>query len=88
MRVDQVQDVGLTVLGGILDPHRVGLDGDAALTLDIHTVQELRLHVALGHRARHLDQTVGEGGFAVVDVGHDREIADAVKLGHGRGYSL
>ena len=80
--VDQVQDVGLAVLGRVFDPHRVGLDRDAAFTLDIHTVQHLRLHVARSHRAGHLDEPVGEGGFAVVDMGHDGEIADLGELGH------
>ena len=84
--VDQVQDVGLAVLGRVFDPHGVGLDGDAALALDIHAVQHLRLHVARGDRAGHLDQPVGEGGFAVVDMGHDGEIADVGKVGHAAGY--
>ena len=80
--VDQVQDIGLTVLGGIFDPHGVGLDRDAALALDIHRVEELRLHIAFGHRPRHLDQPVGEGGFAVVDMGHDGEVTDVIEIGH------
>ena len=38
-RVDQVEDIGVAVLGGVFDPHRVGLDGDAAFPLDIHAVE-------------------------------------------------
>ncbi len=34
--VDQVELVGLAVAGGIAQGHRVGLDGDAALALDVH----------------------------------------------------
>ena len=30
-------------------------------------------------RAGHLDQAVGKGGFAVIDVGDDGEIADEVE---------
>ena len=82
--VDQVQHIGPPVARRIFDAHGVGLDGDAALALDIHAVQQLGLHVAFGHRARHLDQTVGQRGFAVVDMGHDREVADKIKVGHGR----
>ena len=83
-RVDQVQDIGPAVLGRIADPHRVGLDGDPALALDIHAVQHLGLHVAIRDSARGLDQPVGQGGFPVVDMRHDRKIADEVKVGHGR----
>ena len=56
--------------------HGVGLDGDAALALEVHRVQHLRLHLARGQRAGQLQQPVGEGGFAVVDVRDDREVAN------------
>ena len=82
--VDQVQDIGMPIARGVFDAHGIGLDGDAALALDIHTVKDLRLHIALGHGAGQLDQPISERGFAVVDMGDDREIADARKLGHGR----
>ncbi len=82
--VDQVQDVGFAILRRIFDADRVGLDGDATFAFDIHAVQQLRLHIARGDGAGHLDQTVGQGGFTVVNVGHDGEVADEVKLGHAR----
>ncbi len=80
--VDEVQDIGLAVLRRVFDPDGVGLDGDAALALDIHAVEHLGLHVAFGDCARQLDQPVGKRGFAVVDMGHDGEIADVFELGH------
>ena len=73
-RVDQVQHIGLAILRGIIDPHGVGLDGDAALTLDIHGVEQLLLHVAVLHGAGLLDEPVSEGGFSVVDMRHDGEM--------------
>jgi hypothetical protein len=82
--VDEVQDVGVAVLGGVFDADGVGLDGDAALPLDIHAVEQLLLHVALGHGAGQLDQPVGERGFPVVDMGDDGEVADAGEVGHAR----
>jgi hypothetical protein len=81
-RVDEVQDVGVAVLRGVFDADGVGLDGDPALALDIHGVEKLFLHVALGHGAGQLDQPVGEGGFPVVDMGDDGEVADAGEVGH------
>src|SRR5690606_5265054 len=87
-RVDEVQHIGPAVLRGVFDADGVGLDGDAALALDVHRVEELGLHVAFGHGAGHLDEPVGEGRLAVVDMGDDGEIADLGELGHdGAGYA-
>src|SRR2546425_807810 len=47
----------------------------AALAFQVHGVQDLILHVARADRARELEQPVGEGRFAVVDVGDDAEVA-------------
>ncbi len=48
-RVDQVELVGVAVVGLVHHAHGVGLDGDAALALQIHVVQNLGLHLAAGH---------------------------------------
>ena len=74
--VDEVQDVVLAVLGLVVEAHRVLLDRDPALPLQVHGVQELLGHLPLGEGARPLQQAVGERGLAVVDVGDDREVAD------------
>ena len=76
--VDQVQDVGIAVLGLIRHAHGLRLDGDAALTLQIHGVEHLVAHLAQTHHARLFNQAVGQGGFTVVDVRNDAEIADHV----------
>ena len=88
-RVHQIEDIGLSVLGLVVETHRLRLDGDAALALDVHRVEHLLDHVALGDRAGLLDQPVGERRFAVIDVGDDGEIADIVDVmaGHGRSDS-
>ena len=75
--VDQVEDIG--------PPHPrlcnsirtvLRFDRNAAFAFDIHAVEQLFLHVTIFHRARLLDEAVSEGGFPVVDVRHDGEIAD------------
>ena len=88
-RVDEVEDVGLAVSGLVGQAHGLGLDGDAALALDVHVVEHLLRHLAVAQRAGELDQPVGEGRFAVVDMRNDREVADIVDRvgGHGRGHS-
>lgn len=74
-RVDQVQLVGL-VLVLVIDGHRVHADGDAALALEVHGVQHLRLKLASGDGPGLEQELVGERAFAVIDVGNDREVAD------------
>ena len=52
------------------------LDGDAALALEIHRVEDLRFHLARLQRAGHLEKAIGQRRLAVVDVRDDGEIAD------------
>ena len=77
-RVDQVQGVRLPI-PRVHVPHarRVELDGDAALALQVHAVQELGLHVARCDRPGPNQQPVRQRGLAVVDVGHDAKVAHA-----------
>jgi hypothetical protein len=53
----------------------VGLDGDAALAFEVHIVEQLLFHIAVGHGAGELQNAVSEGRFAVVDVGNYGEIS-------------
>ena len=78
--VNKVQLVQLAVLAAIVKADGLCLDGDASLAFEIHAVEHLRLHLALAECARVLDETVGDGGFAVVDVGDDGKIADMLLI--------
>jgi hypothetical protein len=53
----------------------VALDGDAALALQVHTVQCLILHIPLTNGVGVFQQTISQGAFAVVNVCDDAEIA-------------
>ena len=59
------------------------LDGDAALALDVHRVEHLLHHVAVGDGVRQLEHAVGQRRLAVVDVRDDREVAYEGGVGHG-----
>ena len=78
-RVDQVDDVAVPLQADVL-----GLDRDAPFALDVHRVEVLGAHVARVDGAGQLEQPIGEGRLPVVDVGDDREGADAVERG-GQG---
>ncbi len=75
-RVDQVELISLAILRGVHHADGVGLDGDAALALQVHGVEHLGLHFARGERSGQLQQAVGQRGFAMVDVGNDGEVAE------------
>ena len=62
--------------GRVVQPDRVRLDGDAALALEVHGVEDLRLHLARLQRAGELEEAVGQRRLAVVDVRDDRKITD------------
>src|SRR5690606_14385302 len=83
--VDEVEVVGLAVARGVRQRHRLRLDGDAALALDRVVVEHLLFHLARGQAAAELDDAVGQGRLAVVDVGDDREVANVPHLVRGRG---
>ncbi len=74
-RVDQVQDVIVSVRGGIFHAYRVRLDRDPALPFQVHIIQDLVGHFALRNGVREFEQAVGQRGFAVIDVGDDAEIS-------------
>ena len=80
--VDEVQGIGAAVLRLVVQTNGPGLDGDAPLPLQVHVVQQLALHLPLLHRAAQLDEPVRQGGFSMVDMCDDTEIADFGLIGH------
>ena len=83
-RVDEVQRVRLAVARLVEQAHRVGLDRDPALALEVHRVEHLVDGLPRVHRPGQLEEPVGERGFPVVDVRDDREVADPIEVAHGR----
>ena len=85
-RVDQVEQVGLTIARTVAQCHGLRFDRDAALALEIHRVEHLGFHLPVAQAAAHLDEAVSQCGLAVVDVGDDGKVADVLhhKKGHSR----
>src|SRR5690606_8688321 len=79
-RVDEVQLVRLAVARPVEHAHRVQLDRDATLALEVEAVEHLRRHLTLGERGRLLEQAVGQRRLAVIDMCDDAEVADSVEL--------
>jgi len=78
--VDKVQLVGFTIPGFKVERDTLGLDGDATLALDIHGIEHLITHLTGAKAPAYLDKAVGDGGFAMVDMGDDGEIADMAEV--------
>ena len=74
-RVDEVEGVALPIRHMVhLDG--VALDGDATLPLKVHIIERLFLQFTVGNGARGMQQTIGQGTLAMVDVGNDTEVTD------------
>src|SRR5690606_4716986 len=84
-RVGQLQLVLQPILGLVPQAHRLRLDGDAALPLELQLVEELLHALPGGEGAGHVHDAVRQRALAVVDVGDDREVADPGRVdGHDR----
>lgn len=78
--IDKIEREDLTRPAGVREHHGLALDGDAALALNLHGVQDLVAELPLRHQARVLNQAVGQRGFAMIDMGNDAEVS---KVLHG-----
>ncbi len=78
--VNHVQRVGLPVHAP-RHPHGLRLYRDATLAFDIHPVQILLAHLPRIDHSGELQHPVREGGFAVVNMRNDAEIAQAPSIG-------
>jgi hypothetical protein len=72
--VDKVQFIFLTILARIGKVDCLALDRDAALTLDIHIVENLVAKLTVFDKIRMLDQAVGKRRFSVVYMSYDAEV--------------
>jgi hypothetical protein len=77
-RIDEIQLIGLPITGPILQSYALGFDRNAAFPFQIHGIQHLFGHFPLAQAAANLDETVGQSGFAVIDMGNDGKITDGV----------
>ena len=55
------------------------LNRNPSLPLQIHGVEVLILGIAVRHRPRHLEESIREGGFPMVDVGDDTKVTNEGK---------
>ena len=78
--VDQVQLVGLTVVGLVIHGHSLALDGDAPFPLQLHLVKELGFHFLGPDSASNFQKAVGKCGLAMVNVRDDAEVSNVRRI--------
>jgi hypothetical protein len=72
--------IRLAVVSLVRKPDPLRLDRDAALLLELHPVEQLRLLLARGDRPGHIENPVGKGALAVVDVRDDAEVPNVPEI--------
>ena len=80
--IDKVQFIGLAVVGPVIQRDTLGLDRNTALTLDIHGIEDLFIHLPRAQPAAVLDEAICQSGFTVIDMGNNRKITDVSKVAH------
>ncbi len=80
--IEQIQPIGLTRLACVTHRHRMRLNCDPPLPLQVHRIKKLVLPLALLDRASALQQPVRQGRLAMIDVRDDAKIACQLN-GHG-----
>jgi hypothetical protein len=64
--------------------NRLRLNGDAALALDVHSVEVLGTHRAIIDNSGELQHAVSKSRLSVVNVSNDAEVADEIRVGFCR----
>jgi hypothetical protein len=69
----------------VIQGDALGLDGNTALSLDIHRIQDLLVHLPGTQSTTMLDKPIRQGRFAMVNMGDNRKIADVTEVTHAFG---
>ena len=80
--IDEIELIDLPVAGFVIQSNTLGLNGNTALALDIHGIENLRIHLPLAQAPTVLDKTVSQGGLAMIDMRDDGKVADVSEITH------
>ena len=80
--IDKVQHILLAIARLINAAYRLRLDGNASLTLQIHGVENLCLHLTFAQGSCIFNQAVCQRRFAMIYMGNNRKVTNMVLLNH------
>ncbi len=66
--VNEIELIGVAIIGSIVHAHGLTFDSDAALTLDIHRIKQLILHIARRDGAGLLKNPVRQSRLTMIDM--------------------
>ena len=69
--VDEVQLIADTVARFVIKRHTLSFDRDAALALNIESIENLLCHFTLSEAAAGLNEAIGKRRLAVVNMGNN-----------------
>jgi hypothetical protein len=81
--IDKIEPEYLTGSARVREHHGLAFDGNASFPFDLHVIKELVTELPIGNHAGKLNQTVGQGGFTVIDMGNNAEISDLLHAQFG-----
>jgi hypothetical protein len=76
-RVNQIEHI-FDAVKGVVHRNGRGLDGYAALTFDVHSVEHLLLEILLADCASKQQESVGKCAFAMVDMSDNAKISNVL----------
>ena len=76
--INEIQMIGNSILGLVVEHDALGLDGDAPFTLYIEGIEDLLLHLPIRQASTLLDKPIGNSGLAMVNMGNDGKISDVL----------
>jgi hypothetical protein len=80
--INQIELIDFTILSLIGQTNGLRFNRYAALTLKVELVEELRLHLTSLERSCRLKDSIGEGGFTVIDMSDDTEVSNFISWRH------
>src|SRR4029078_12807100 len=78
--MDEIKHITLPVICFVIETNRMGFDRNASLAFEVHVVEKLFFHIALGNRSGELQNAIGQRRFAVIDVSNNGKISNKLRL--------
>ena len=79
--VDKIEHIDLTIIRLVVERYALRLDGNAALALQIHGIKHLIGHLAFTQALAGLDQAIGQGRLAMIDMRDNGKVTDVLHRG-------
>ena len=72
--IDKIERIRFAVVGFITQRRRLGLDGDSALTFELHAIENLSLFLPVSDGPCFLENAIGKRRLAMIDMGNNAKI--------------